>query len=99
MASNTAALGVQRGVLSHISSVEPPRGGAGAPLRPTASGVTHSFSSPAQRNATQSMTERFSQVSSHAVHDEDDPDLVRAIAELVVTLNANPMTPLRRTPR
>jgi hypothetical protein len=95
MASNTAALGVQRGVLSHISSVEPPRGGAGAPLRPTASGVTHSFSSPAQRNATQSMTERYSQ----AVHEENDTDLFRVIAERVATLDANPMTPLRRTPR
>lgn len=96
MASNTAALGVQRGVLSHISSVEPPRGSAGAPLRPTASGVTHSFSSPAQRNATQSMTERYSQVSSQAVHEENDPDLFRVS---VATLDANPMTPLRRTPR
>ena len=52
MASNTAALGVQRGFMSHISSVAPtstPSGRAGP------SGITHTFSSPAQQRATHTM--------------------------------------------
>jgi hypothetical protein len=77
MASNTAALGNQRGYMSLTSSVAPPSHGASDLRAP--SGITHTFSSPAQRNATQSMTERYSQVSSGGAAptaDEDDPDML-----------------------
>jgi hypothetical protein len=65
MASNTAALGVQRGFMSHINSTPMPTGG-----RP--SGITHTFSSPAQQRATISMrddyTSRATQASEAAEH-------------------------------
>jgi hypothetical protein len=59
MASNTTALGGQRGIVSHIRSTSiPPTTVAG---RPILSGVTHTFSSPNQRRATHTMQERFTQ--------------------------------------
>jgi hypothetical protein len=63
MASNTTALGGQRGIVSHIHST---------PSHPTilghraVSGVTHTFSSPNQRYATHTMQERFTQSLANA---------------------------------
>lgn len=69
MASNTAALGVQRGIISHVNSIDPSHALPGAAV---SSGITHTFNSPAQRQATQSMTERYSRVVSSAVPEADD---------------------------
>lgn len=70
MASNTAALGAQRGFMSHINSTPMPAGG-----RP--SGITHTFSSPAQQRATTSMrdeyTLRATQVSEAAEAEHTPP--------------------------
>ena len=60
--------------MSLVSSVGPPA--AGDPLRPTASGITHTFSSPSQRNATATMTERYSQAAAEdPAFDPDVTDL------------------------
>jgi hypothetical protein len=60
MASNTAALGLQRGFVSGL------RAPVGTPSLDTRAhgGLEHTFSSPAQRNVTQRMTAGFSQAVS-----------------------------------
>lgn len=59
MASNTAALGLQRGFLSAMrSAAAPPSVDTGA-----VGGLTHTFSSPAQRHVTQRMTAGFTQIA------------------------------------
>ena len=60
MASNTAALGLQRGFVSGL------RAPVGTPSLDTRahSGLQHTFSSPAQRNVTQRMTAGFTQAVS-----------------------------------
>lgn len=62
MASNTAALGLQRGFVSGLQ-----RGSASAApsIDPSAlGGLQHTFSSPAQRRVTQRMTAGFTQAAS-----------------------------------
>jgi Mg-chelatase subunit ChlD len=69
MASNTAALGAQRGFLSHIHSTPAPvdtSATAAVGARASHSGVTHTFCSPSQARATATMTERYSQVAPAA---------------------------------
>jgi hypothetical protein len=83
MASNTAALGAQRGMMSHISSVDPAdpsvhtaasAGGAGG--RASASGVTHMFCSPTQQRSITVTRARYSQMASApAPHGEEEDDL------------------------
>jgi Mg-chelatase subunit ChlD len=64
MASNTAALGNQRGFVSALRSNEMP---SHAPaLRSSLAGVSHAFSSPAQATRTATMTQRYSEVSAGA---------------------------------
>lgn len=70
MASNTAALGVQRGALSHINSTEAPSQHGSSRTRP--SGITHTFTSPVQQAATDSMRTRYTQISSAAAHEEEE---------------------------
>jgi Mg-chelatase subunit ChlD len=72
MASNTSALGAQRGMMSHINSIEPPAtpaGGAGA--RATRSGVTHMFCSPSQSEAVTTSRARYSQMTTLPTEPED----------------------------
>lgn len=97
MASNTAALGVQRGALSHISSENPTAHRAGPRAGP--SGITHTFSSPGQRTATDSMRARYTQAAS-ASRDPDDETAefdaaVAAAAVAVASLGTGIETPPR----
>jgi hypothetical protein len=65
--SNTAALGVQRGFFTSLTPTASrnPSAAPAAPASPSAPPsfypLTHSFSSPSQRNATTRMTEHYSQ--------------------------------------
>ena len=54
MVSNTVALGMQRGILSRLRSVQPNTGNR------ELSGIQHSFSSPKQRATTKTMSDRYS---------------------------------------
>jgi Mg-chelatase subunit ChlD len=76
MASNTAALGAQRGILSHVSSVDPSASAAAGESTPArVSGVVHTFSSPVQRRETRTMAQRYSQLTStHTASQTQDPD-------------------------
>lgn len=86
MASNTAALGVQRGILSHVASSG--RGGSGAPH-----GITHTFSSPSQRQATAAMTERYSQVPTGAAPTADPDEESAAYEDAMAAILAATTTP------
>jgi hypothetical protein len=78
MASNTAALGAQRGFMSHINSTPmPSASGARAP-----SGITHTFSSPAQQRATHSMREEYVSRTSQVPTTEAE-DTVTALVPTV----------------
>jgi Mg-chelatase subunit ChlD len=77
MASNTAALGAQRGMMSHISSVEPadpsaPTAASAGGGRATASGVTHMFCSPTQQRSITTTRARYSQMASEPPATEDE---------------------------
>jgi hypothetical protein len=113
MASNTAALGVQRGVLSHLSSADPTapalRGGGSG--RAGHSGVVHTFSSPNQRTASNTMAARYSQMTSVAADPDESEETLAAVIESVIEasdpstmpteapslLRANAMTPPPRS--
>jgi hypothetical protein len=104
MASNTAALGNQAGVLSHISSVDPTDPGAPALRgggRAGPSGVTYTFSSPGQRAATTSMRAQYSQMASAPAaeaEEEESAAFDEAVAAALAAAagTADPVTPPRR---
>jgi hypothetical protein len=61
MASNTAALGLQRGFVSGLQRQNAHGGFAPSADPSAAGGLQHTFSSPAQRHVTQRLTAEFSQ--------------------------------------
>jgi hypothetical protein len=96
MASNTAALGIQRGVLSHLSSADPTaapalRGGSGG--RAGHSGVVHTFSSPSQRTASNTMAARYSQMTSVATDPDESEETLAAVIESVIEASDPSMMP------
>ena len=95
MASNTAALGVQRGALSHISSEDPATGLRGGG-RAGPSGITHTFSSPGQRTATDSMRARYTQAASVSRDPDDEAaEFDAAVAAAVAPTLTGITTPPR----
>jgi len=101
MASNTAALGTQAGVMSHISSVDPSALGTPAPRRygagnrATPSGVTHTFSSPSQRSATNTMRARYSQMATPSAAAAEEDEVAAFDAAALAAAAADPITPPR----
>ena len=85
MASNTAALANQNGFLSALRSTGPALRGTsttGAAARAGLSGVTHTFSSPAQQETTVVMTQRYAHVSvdgAAALNEEEAATFVEAV--------------------
>jgi uncharacterized protein YegL len=85
MASNTAALANQNGFLSALRSTGPALRGTsstGAAARAGLSGVTHTFSSPAQQETTVVMTQRYTQVAENggtAVDEEEATAFMEAV--------------------
>jgi hypothetical protein len=85
MASNTAALANQNGFLSALRSTGPALRGTsstGAAARAGLSGVTHTFSSPAQQETTVVMTQRYTQVAENggaAVDEEEAMAFMEAV--------------------
>lgn len=97
MASNTAALGAQRGFMSHINSTPMPSAAPSAGGRAGPSGITHTFSSPAQQRATHSMREEYvSRTSQAPAAEAEDPlaDAAATIAAHAPTVEP-PTTPPR----
>jgi len=77
MTSNLVALGVQRGIVSRLQSVQPPSHD-GSPPPPTAAGraltgVYDTFSSPSQRMVSAAMSNHYSQ----QVEEESTPAPIR----------------------
>ena len=86
MASNTAALANQNGFLSALRSTGPALRGTsstGAAARAGLSGVTHTFSSPAQQETSVVMTQRYTQVAENgggaAVDEEEATAFMEAV--------------------
>jgi uncharacterized protein YegL len=91
MVSNQVALGLQRGIVSRLHSIQPPNSapsfGLSAPSGPSGhpppsramAGVLDSFSSPAQRQTSGGMVDRYSQ----QVEDESPPLPIRYMTNLV----------------
>ena len=85
MASNTAALANQNGFVSALRSTGPALRGtsvAGAAARAGLSGVSHTFSSPAQQETTVVMTQRYAHVSvdgAAALNEEEAAAFVEAV--------------------
>lgn len=80
MASNTSALGAQRGMMAHINSTESPAtpaGSAGARAGP--SGVTHMFCSPSQSEAVTTSRARYSQMTNLPA-DLEDPSILLPVS-------------------
>jgi hypothetical protein len=92
MASNTAALANQNGFLSALRSTGPALRGtssAGAAARAGLSGVTHTFSSPAQQETSVVMTQRYTQVSmgGTAVNEEESAAFMEAMRTTMLAVS------------
>jgi uncharacterized protein YegL len=98
MASNTAALANQNGFVSALRSTGPALRGTsagGAAARAGLSGVSHTFSSPAQQETTVVMTQRYAHVSvdgAAALNEEEAAAFVEAVRATMSTASA-PATP------